>query len=63
MAQQIPDEAALDKLFPVPSQAPTFQAPARFPGTLPDTVAALQRTLKDNHVKWHAFFNDLGFHK
>ncbi|EJF60831.1 hypothetical protein DICSQDRAFT_61817 [Dichomitus squalens LYAD-421 SS1] len=62
MPQQVADEAALKRLFPIPAQAPSFQAPARFPGSSPEAVVALQRTLKDNHVKWHIFFNTQRFH-
>ncbi|RPD56815.1 hypothetical protein L226DRAFT_469036 [Lentinus tigrinus ALCF2SS1-7] len=61
MAQRVTDET-LNTLFPVPSPAPSQQAPTRFPGIAPDSVAALQRTLKDNHVKWHIFFNFKRFH-
>ncbi|TFK86135.1 hypothetical protein K466DRAFT_493409 [Polyporus arcularius HHB13444] len=61
MAQRIKDET-LNALFPVPSPAPSHQAPARFPGITPDSAAALQKTLKDNHVKWHIFFNYKRFH-
>lgn len=53
----------LHKLFPVPSPAPSPQAPARFPGITPETTKALQKTLRDNHVKWHIFFNLKRFHK
>ncbi|KAI1789889.1 hypothetical protein LXA43DRAFT_892066 [Ganoderma leucocontextum] len=55
-------EEDLNKLFPVPTPAPSPQAPARFPGTTLETTAALQKTLKDNHVKWHIFFNFKRFH-
>ena len=53
----------LDTFFPVPSEAPSSLAPARLPGFTKESSDALIKTLKDNHVKWHAFFNDKGFHK
>ncbi|KAI0822157.1 hypothetical protein BC628DRAFT_1340970 [Trametes gibbosa] len=53
----------LDAFFPLPSAAvPSPPFPARLLGVNPASGAALVRTLKDNHVKWHAFFNDRGFH-
>ncbi|CDO68531.1 hypothetical protein BN946_scf184998.g28 [Trametes cinnabarina] len=51
-----------EKLYPPPSHAPSTQAPRRLPGATPDSTAALLNTLRDNHVKWHVFFNDKGFH-
>ncbi len=63
MSQQTANEETLNKLFPVPASAPSVQAPARFPGTTLQTTATLQETLKDNHVKWHIFFNYKHFHK
>ena len=63
MAQQRLSDETLDKIFPVPSPAPSPQAPGRFPGITPTSTAALRRVLKENHVKWHIFFNDKRFHK
>ncbi|KAH9849119.1 hypothetical protein C2E23DRAFT_862163 [Lenzites betulinus] len=56
------DQAKLDKLYPIPSHAPVAQAPRRFPGVTPESTATLLDTLKDNHVKWHIFFNEKHFH-
>ncbi|KAI0776932.1 hypothetical protein BD413DRAFT_610512 [Trametes elegans] len=52
----------LDKVYPIPSHAPSAQAPRRFPGVTPDSTAAVLKTLKDNHQRWHIFFNEKGFH-
>jgi len=50
-------------LFPAPSPPPSTISPTVWPGVSPTSTAALQRVLKDNHQKWHIFFNDKGFHK
>ena len=63
MEQQTSQDKNLNALFPVPSPAPSPQAPVRFPGITPDSAATLQKALKDNHVKWHIFFNFKRFHK
>ena len=64
MVLQQATEDKLDVLFPVPSPAaPSPQAPGRLPGVTPESTAALRRTLKENHTKWHIFFNDKRFHK
>ncbi|KAI0631662.1 hypothetical protein C8Q77DRAFT_1061280 [Trametes polyzona] len=52
----------LDTFFPLPSPAPSAEGPVRFPGVTAESSAVLAEVLKDNHVKWHAFFNDRGFH-
>ncbi|KAH9895753.1 hypothetical protein C8Q73DRAFT_644436 [Cubamyces lactineus] len=57
-----PKPEELDTLFPLPSSPPSSQAPARLPGITHASSVALANALKDNHVKWHGFFNDLGFH-
>ncbi|KIK95047.1 hypothetical protein PAXRUDRAFT_25666 [Paxillus rubicundulus Ve08.2h10] len=48
-------EQELDKLFPVPSLPPSALSPQRFPGASLDSLAALQRVLKDNHQRYHIF--------
>ena len=53
----------LDVLFPTPSPSPTGIAPSRFPGYDCRTTETLLELLKDNHKRWHIFFNDMGFHK
>jgi hypothetical protein len=52
-----------DDLFPVPSSPPSTLIPIHWPGISPESTAALREVLKDNHERWHAFFNDHGFHK
>ncbi|KAI0324192.1 hypothetical protein GY45DRAFT_1331792 [Cubamyces sp. BRFM 1775] len=57
-----PKPEELDIWFPYPSSPPSSQVPSRLPGITYASSAALATALKDNHVKWHAYFNDLGFH-
>ncbi|KAF9483644.1 hypothetical protein BDN70DRAFT_873484 [Pholiota conissans] len=54
--------APLDYLFPVPSRPKSDLSPSHFPGISPESTETLQWVLKDNHVKWHIFFNDEHFH-
>ncbi|KAJ8595539.1 hypothetical protein M405DRAFT_338266 [Rhizopogon salebrosus TDB-379] len=56
------DGTELDALFPIPSFPPTVLCPQRYAGTSPEAVVALRYVLKDNHTKYHIFFNDLKFH-
>jgi len=56
-------QPSLDSLFPTPSTPPSLSAPARWSGITPQTVEVLRKVLKDNHERWHIFFNDRGFHK
>ena len=58
-----PQTADLDVFFPPPSAAPSNKTPLRLAGFSHKSGEALAKVLKDHHVKWHAFFNDLGFHK
>lgn len=62
----VPKET-LDALFPLP---PPFAAmkgknhsilPA--PGQTADSAQALVELLKENHKRYHIYFNDMGFHK
>ena len=53
----------LNVLFPLPSLPPSVLSPSPTPGTTRDSAEALVRLLKENHVKFHCFFNDRGFHK
>ncbi|KAF5319757.1 hypothetical protein D9619_008628 [Psilocybe cf. subviscida] len=63
------DSTLLNNLFPRPTHAHLLAA-ADTPLVLPHTragptaqsTAALQSILKDNHKKWHIFFNEMGFH-
>ncbi|KAG6841594.1 hypothetical protein C0991_009350 [Blastosporella zonata] len=56
------DYYSISDLFPIPSSPPSNLVPKRWPGINPETTAALQEVLKDNHTRWHIFFNDSGFH-
>ena len=60
MATQVDQE--LDALFPLPTPPPAF-APQRLPGITHGSSATLVKILKENHTRWHTFFNDIGFHK
>ncbi|KAM6493037.1 Protein of unknown function (DUF4243) domain containing protein [Amanita muscaria] len=51
-----------DPLFPTPAPPPSLVAPARWPGITPHSVEVLKKVLKDNHDRWHIFFNDRNFH-
>lgn len=53
----------LDSLFPTPTGPPSRNSPARWPGITPNSVKVLKKVLKDNHQRWHIFFNDLGYEK
>ena len=59
MTQQHPDpipEDVLNKLFP----APRLSLVAPFPGATAQATKSLVALLKENHNKWHIFFNDSG---
>ena len=60
----------LDSLFPHPSHATrTHLSTGRIPGPVPqagwseESTKAVLELLKDNHQKWHIFFNEKRFHK
>jgi len=53
----------LHDLFPVPSLPVSRLAPKFWPGTTNDSAEALKTVLKDNHERWHIFFDPRGFHK
>ena len=54
----------LDALFPTPPSSPPVSfAPTRNPGWDHRSTETVLELLKDNHKKWHIFFNDLKFHK
>ena len=57
------DRSTFDSLFPTPAGPPVLAAPARWPGITPKSVEVLKKVLKDNHERWHIFFNDKGHHK
>ncbi|KAF8590606.1 hypothetical protein K439DRAFT_1611983 [Ramaria rubella] len=52
----------LDILFPLPSTPPSPLSPTARAGATHESAQALVRLLKENHVKFHCFFNDRGFH-
>ncbi|OCH85388.1 hypothetical protein OBBRIDRAFT_798236 [Obba rivulosa] len=52
----------LDVLFPVPGPPPSPLSPARLSGVTYESGIALSEVLKENHEKWHIFFNEKGFH-
>ncbi|KAG8769651.1 hypothetical protein FRC12_004828 [Ceratobasidium sp. 428] len=59
------DQGLLDKLFPAPSFASAFtnpSAPTPNAGITAESSATLQRLLKENHKRFHIYFNDRGFH-
>ncbi|HEV7737446.1 MAG TPA: hypothetical protein VGO47_08775 [Chlamydiales bacterium] len=60
----IQNNSALDLLFPPPLARPaSVLSPAPPPGITAESTAELVRLLKENHVQFHCFFNDKGFHK
>lgn len=60
----INDDDLLSVLFPLPfTQTHPSDAPSPLAGVTYQSSEALVKLLKDNHVKWHIFFNDKGFHK
>ncbi|KIM44120.1 hypothetical protein M413DRAFT_443166 [Hebeloma cylindrosporum] len=56
------DSSVLEQLFPVPSLPQSSLSPSHFPGVSPESTAKLQSILKDNHTRWHIFFNEKRFH-
>ena len=55
--------STLDFLFPTPSAPPSPLSPSHGSGISPQSTGALQKVLKDNHERWHIFFNERHFHK
>ena len=53
----------IDALFPLPSSPPSALCPTPLSGTTHESKVAVTKTLKDNHTLWHAYLNDMGFHK
>ncbi len=54
----------LDTLFPTPRPSPPSDfAPDRHPGWDNESTETVLELLKDNHKRWHIFFNDMKFHK
>ncbi|KAF9815237.1 hypothetical protein IEO21_04684 [Rhodonia placenta] len=52
----------LDRLFPLPSAAPSPLCPERFPGITHASKIAVAEALKANHLERHSFTNEHGFH-
>ncbi|KIJ28741.1 hypothetical protein M422DRAFT_269950 [Sphaerobolus stellatus SS14] len=52
----------LDLLFPLPSRPPSVLSPITPTGLTSKYTETVTRLLKENHVKYHCFFNDRGFH-
>lgn len=54
----------LAALFPTPPTAPISDiAPSRLAGWTSESTQTVLELLKDNHKKWHIFFNEQKFHK
>ncbi|KAF9555920.1 hypothetical protein CPC08DRAFT_765575 [Agrocybe pediades] len=51
-----------DTFFPSPTRQVSSENSFSFPDVTPASTAAIQRILKDNHLRHHVFFNDKGFH-
>ncbi|KAG1775843.1 hypothetical protein EV702DRAFT_1113344 [Suillus placidus] len=60
--QQADPCSELDVLFPSPSSPLDVLSPPRYPGASPEAVAALAFVLKDNHTKYHIFYDDKRVH-
>ncbi|KAJ3572059.1 hypothetical protein NP233_g3334 [Leucocoprinus birnbaumii] len=58
----MPSDVDSEFLFPTPSLPPSVLAPHQWPGITPESTEALKDVLKDNHKRWHIFFNDKGYH-
>lgn len=52
----------LNDLFPFPSSPPSALSPQRLAGVSHGSSNTLCQLLKDNHTRWHIFFNEKGFH-
>ncbi|KAJ3727525.1 hypothetical protein C8R42DRAFT_716974 [Lentinula raphanica] len=51
------------ELFPEPSLLAPPKAPPRLPGINSKTTTTLLDILRENHAKWHIFYDDAGRHK
>ncbi|KAF9467641.1 hypothetical protein BDZ94DRAFT_1305265 [Collybia nuda] len=49
-------------LFPTPSPAPSKLSPRFWPGISPRSTESLRNLLRDNHDRWHVYFDPKGFH-
>ncbi|KAK0475762.1 hypothetical protein IW261DRAFT_1340047 [Armillaria novae-zelandiae] len=48
--------------FPPPTFLPSELTPNTIPGIDAESTLSLQNILRDNHEKWHVFFNHIRFH-
>ena len=56
----------LEGLFPLPATnlpTPVVNAPIRHAGVSPESTEAVLADLKENHTRWHIFFNEKHYHK
>ena len=56
----------LKGLFPTPltfAPSPVLPPPTRHAGWSPESTEAVLTNLKENHTRWHIFFNEKHFHK
>lgn len=58
----MPSNVDTEFLFPSPSLPPSALSPYQWPGISPESTQALKDVLKDNHKRWHIFFNEKGYH-
>ena len=60
-----PTMLSLSQSFPKPNppSGSAFSIPVALPGSSPESTSALIETLKENHERYHIYFNDQGFHK
>ncbi|KAH7103881.1 hypothetical protein BKA62DRAFT_670055 [Auriculariales sp. MPI-PUGE-AT-0066] len=60
---QFRDAKTLDALFPTHvQQPPSALSPAASPGVSDESTRALAKWLKENHLNFHCYFNNQGFH-
>ena len=56
----------LKALFPTPDTedvSGVVRNPTRYPGWSSESVKGLLECMRDNHHRFHIFFNERGFHK
>ncbi|KAG8759077.1 hypothetical protein FRC14_006699 [Serendipita sp. 396] len=52
----------LQRIIPTPATPKAPLAPGLWPGATASSAKEVARLLRENHVKFHCFFNDEGFH-
>lgn len=55
-------QPTLEQLIPLPTITNIDHAPSPWPGVTAESAKAVATLLRQNHVKYHCFFNDEGFH-